>query len=130
MSRFKAQFQSARSLDSDIVLATASAIAASNGKDSVGTNNTTEEMQEIPQQLPESAKLGSMVRQRGKIKQFINHLDINGSCIVLFHVKTVESLFICFFRIKNISTKIDASSNLRLWPSDYGGVIPSRKNVE
>ena len=67
MSRFKAQFQSARSLDSDIVLATASAIAASNSKDTVGSNNTTEEMQEIPQQLPESAKLGSIVRQRGKI---------------------------------------------------------------
>ena len=76
MSRFKAQFQSARSLDSDIVLATASAIAASNSKDSVGANSTTEEMQEIPQQLPESAKLGSMVRQRGKIKSFISHLDI------------------------------------------------------
>ena len=75
MSRFKAQFQSARSLDSDIVLATASAIAASNTKDSVGANNTTEEMQEIPQQLPESAKLGSMVRQRGKIKYLIDCLN-------------------------------------------------------
>ena len=118
MSRFKAQFQSARSLDSDIVLATASAIAASNGKDSVGTNNTTEEMQEIPQQLPESAKLGSMVRQRGKIKQFINHLDINGSCIVLFHVKTVESLFICF-----LESRISARKSMHRRTYAFGQVI-------
>ena len=65
MSRFKAQFQSARSLDSDIVLATASAIAASNGKESIG-NNGGEEMQEIPQQLPDAAKILPIVRQRGK----------------------------------------------------------------
>ena len=64
MSRFKAQFQSARSLDSDIVLATASAIAASNTKESMG-NNGGEEMQEIPQQLPDAAKILPIVRQRG-----------------------------------------------------------------
>ena len=70
MSRFKAQFQSARSLDSDIVLATASAIAASNNKESGGTNSTNEEMQEIPQQLPEAAKLLPIVRQRGKKRRY------------------------------------------------------------
>ena len=65
ISRFKAQFQSSRSLDSDIVLATASAIATSNKKESVGNLNASEEMQEIPQQLPEAAKLLPIVRHRG-----------------------------------------------------------------
>ena len=72
MSRFKAQFQSARSLDSDIVLATASAIAASNNKESGGTNSTSEEMQEIPQQLQDAAKLLPIVRQRGKQQHYEN----------------------------------------------------------
>ena len=70
MSRFKAQFQSARSLDSDIVLATASAIAASNNKESSGTNSTNEEMQEISQQLQDAAKLLPIVRQRGKARSY------------------------------------------------------------
>ena len=67
ISRFKAPFQSARSLDSDLVLATASAIKASGNTDANGANNTCEEMQEIPQQLQEAAKLLPIVRQRGKM---------------------------------------------------------------
>ena len=68
ISRFKAQFQSARSLDSDIVLATASAIAAStSGDENSMKMDTSGEMQEIPQQLQDAAKLLPIVRQRGKV---------------------------------------------------------------
>jgi hypothetical protein len=55
-----------------MVLATASAIASSNNKESVGTNDTSEEMQEIPQQLPDAAKLLPMVRHRGNHTFFKN----------------------------------------------------------